>query len=90
MSQFTRGKVVRISFTVEYPDGSSHESELASPEEITKVVFHESELAEDEHSAFCVSLKEWKRNPSMLVFRGRGQKGIHPEPHCSHIDHELS
>ena len=90
MSQFRRGTVVKLSLTVEYPDGSTHQTELENPQNISKLVFHESELSENEHGGFCVSLDDWKRNPSMIIFR-TGDK-IKPgdvdwEPWCSHHDH---
>jgi len=86
MSNFSRGVVKKVTFEIEYPDGSRTVKDLGKPEDVGLIIFDESSLAADDTGLFNVSESDWKQNPSMIVFpRSQGRsadtEGI---PFCTH------
>jgi hypothetical protein len=89
VSTYQRGVVKRVTFEIEYPDGSSKTAELEDSEGLVLIAFDESHVEAEDLPSFNVSDTEWKQNPAMVVYK-RGAisaeaaatpKGI---PFCTH------
>lgn len=86
MSGFLRGVVKRITFEIEYPDGSKKVADVPDPEALAMIVFHASRVPTGDASLFDVSESDWKLNPSVLVYpkpTADGLDGVVAIPFCT-------
>jgi hypothetical protein len=81
MSDLQRGKVVGITFAIEYPDGSRKVTEVENPEDVKSIAFDQESIAPGDEGRFNVSETDWKQNPSMIIYPQVGNPGI---PFCTH------
>lgn len=82
MGDFQRGKVTKVTFEIEYPDGSTKTSDLDNPGDVEKIVFSNDHMADDEDAGrFNVSEEDWKQNPTMLLYSKNVPASI---PFCTH------
>ncbi|EHZ7360244.1 hypothetical protein QX220_21975 [Vibrio vulnificus] len=79
-----RGKINKITFEIEYPDGSKKvavlEKELG---DLSAIVFGESQVKEHSRSEWGDS-KNWKDNPTMLLIDNEGRSN----PYCRWKHHQ--
>ena len=80
MSQL-RGKVTKITFHVEYPNGKTKDSEFEPEKELNAVLFSETYMTEEMKKLFTVSKSDWKANPAMIIVDGKMLK-----PNCDYPD----
>jgi hypothetical protein len=84
MSDHQRGKVVKATFEIEYPDGSTKVSEIDNPQDVGYIAFDEAHIRENDRGRYNVSESDWKENPAMMIYaRGAdvAELGI---PFCTH------
>jgi hypothetical protein len=67
MSEFQRGHVTRVTFEVEYPDGSTAKSEVKDPQDLEMIAFSGDHVSPEATDKFNVSPDDWKQNPTMLL-----------------------
>lgn len=77
-----RGKVTKVSFHVEYPDGSSKDSTYVPADELRAILFSESYMTEDMKKLFTKSRTNWKDNPAMIIVDGTLNKPNCDWPDC--------
>ena len=82
MSEFLRGTVVKLTFEIEYPDGSRKVAELDSPEKVSSIAFDSTSVSAGDAELFNVSESDWKQNPSMIVYPKAGE--AESIPFCTH------
>lgn len=82
MNDFQRGAVVKMTFEIEYPDGSRKVAEVDDPQGVGLVVFDAANVPAGDEALFNVSEADWKQNPSMIIYpKASGAEGI---PFCTH------
>jgi len=87
MSDFLRGTVKRVTFEIEYPDGSRKVADVPDPEGLAMIIFDASRAPTGDASLFDVSESDWKLNPSVLVYPKRttdGSEDVVAMPFCTH------
>jgi hypothetical protein len=64
-----RGKVVKVTFEIEYPDGSSKVSSLTGDMlgDLAAIVLDEVLVPERQLSEWNASSQDWRKNPTMLL-----------------------
>lgn len=87
MSSFERGVVRKVTFEIEYPDGSRKTETLDNPSDVAVITLAENRIPDQDSSLFNVSDADWKQNPAMLVYYGREADVGVPNPvipFCTH------
>jgi hypothetical protein len=82
MAAFQRGKLTKVTFEIEYPDGSTKVSELEDPESVKRLSFDEAYVDDGDQQTFNASEADWKQNPAMIIYRETGGGG--GIPFCTH------
>ena len=77
-SNVQRGTVKKITFEVEYPDGSRKTSVIEDAEDVASITFHAEGVSQRDLQLFNKSSSDWRENPTMLVYRGEDP----PDPIC--------
>ncbi len=81
-----RGIVKKITFEIEYPDGSTKESILKDEaKNLSAIILSDEMVLEKDISSWKVS-HDWKDNPTMLLVYKDGRS----TPHCRwkwHLEH---
>ncbi|WP_142375669.1 hypothetical protein AAHU49_06895 [Klebsiella quasipneumoniae subsp. quasipneumoniae] len=75
-----RGKVIKVTFLIEYPDGSQKEASFNDASEIQAIYLSEDVMDDKMKNVFNRSTN-WHDNPTMLI-----QKENEIPPRC-HIDY---
>lgn len=70
MSQL-RGKITRISFVIEYPDGTTKESSYDPQHGLRAVLISDKFMTEEMRKLFTRSESDWKKNPAMIIVDGK-------------------
>jgi hypothetical protein len=78
-SSVQRGTVKKITFEVEYPDGSLKTSVIEDAEDVASITFHAEGVSRRDLQFFNKSSSDWRENPTMLVYRGKDPS---PDPFC--------
>lgn len=81
MAEHKRGTVRKVTFEIEYPDGSSKVSELDDPGNVGLIAFDEQHVRDGDLELYNVSESDWEQNPAMVVYKKSDPKGI---PFCTH------
>lgn len=76
-----RGKVTKVVFHVEYPDGSTKESSFSPMDKLNAVLLSETFMTDEMKSLFTKSSTDWKKNPAMIIVDGKLLK-----PNCDYPD----
>lgn len=76
-----RGKITKVTFHVEYPDGSTKESSFEPTERLNAVLLEESFMTLEMKRMFTRSNTDWKMNPAMIIVDGKLLK-----PNCDYPD----
>lgn len=76
MGDYGRGIVKRITFEIEYPDGSRKTSTIEGAETVRLISFDD-----DQSPELNVSTDDWTQNPAMIVLSKVEGKHI---PFCTH------
>lgn len=86
MSDFSRGIVKKVTFEIDYPDGSRKVAELDDPQDVGLIVFDSKDVPAEDLGLFDVSESDWKQNPSMIVYLRRSEDGTRVAgiPFCTH------
>lgn len=84
MSQL-RGTITRVSFHVEYPDGSCKDSTFEPETELKAIMFSEDYMTDDMKALFTRSRVDWKVNPAMIIVDGKIMK-----PNCDWPDCQIA
>jgi hypothetical protein len=86
MSEFQRGIATRITFEIEYPDGSTKTAHVEDASNVSSISFDASSLAERDLPTFNVSESDWKQNPAMIINMRGGADEVIPGqiPFCTH------
>jgi hypothetical protein len=77
-----RGKVTKIVFSIEYPDGSTKESTVFPIRSIEAVMMSDDFMSEEMKSLFNRSDTDWKKNPAMVIVDGGTLKANCDYPDC--------
>lgn len=77
-----RGKVTKIVFSIEYPDGSTKESTVFPTQSIEAVMMSDTLMSDEMKHLFNRSDTDWKRNPAMVIVDGGTLKANCDYPDC--------
>jgi hypothetical protein len=80
-SDVQRGTVKKITFEVEYPDGSLKTSVIEDAEDVASITFYPERVSPRDLQFFNKSSSDWRENPTMLVYRGKDPDPF-PDPFC--------
>lgn len=67
MSEFQRGRVTKVTFEIEYPDGSTATSEVSDAQDLKGIALSGDSVDGEVIGQFNVSADDWTRNPTMLL-----------------------
>ncbi len=67
MSNYPRGRVTKVTFAIEYPDGSTASSTVTDTQDLTGIVFTDEGINNDAVDRYNASTEDWKKNPTMLL-----------------------
>lgn len=76
-----RGRVTKVTFYIEYPDGSLKESTVAVSSRLNAVLLSDDYMDDEMKKLFNVSQTDWKKNPAMIIVDGTQRK-----PNCDYPD----
>ena len=85
MADFQRGVVKKITFEIEYPDGSQKTLVLDDFRGLSFIAFDAASVREGDLAQFEVSETDWTQNPAMMVYdRAEDGPGVEGIPFCTH------
>ena len=65
-----RGKVSKIHFYIEYPDGSKKETVFEPKAGLKAILCSDEFMTEEMKNMFTKSDSDWKKNPAMVIVDG--------------------
>lgn len=65
------GNIIKITFVIQYPDGSEKIAEMEGIDNVNAIYFKECVMNEEMSEKFTVS-QNWTRNPAMIVHSKEG------------------
>lgn len=68
MSEFERGRMRRIILEFEYPDGCVEALDVDSPSDVSMIASDERFIPDDDFKLLNVSDRDWRENPSLLMY----------------------
>lgn len=80
MSEFMRGRVTRVTFEVEYPDGSTTTSVVNDTQDLMMVAFSGDRVGPDAIEQYNVSQDDWRKNPTVLLEYSSQREGGQANP----------
>jgi hypothetical protein len=80
MSEFQRGRVTRVTFEVEYPDGSKATSVINDTQDLKMIAFSGDSVSSDATGQYNVSQEDWRQNPTMLLEYSSQREGGEASP----------
>ncbi len=76
-----RGKVTRVIFHVEYPDGTQKVYDYSTRDRLNAVILSDEYANDEMKQLLNVSSEDWTKNPAMIIVDG--EKLI---PNCDYPD----
>ncbi len=77
-----RGKIVEITFHVEYPDGLKKISKFIPEKRLNAILLSENFMTQEMKGQFNISDCDWKKNPAMIIVDGEILKANCDYPEC--------
>ncbi|ETT61316.1 hypothetical protein BSK66_27575 [Paenibacillus odorifer] len=74
---YLRGRVKKIIFEIEYPDGTQKVMMLDNAHDITHIAFNQKYVFPEDTHLFNVSPQDWNQNPAMIAYRTNAQAYPH-------------